>query len=589
MAKITIIEDDSSRVNNLTNSRNIVYVPGYSKMGPVNTPTLCNSRLDFEQLFGDAPFKFNGEYEKSWIYAEELLSAGLPVLYERIYNETGKTKAKAEFEIAKSVAAAEVNTFEYNGTTYYVNEEGTAIYTILLASGEIDTESAVTNNTIDGNVVTIDMDESRVSIDGDIYTITKVATAFELQTLAGNSLTIEAKYFGGLYNDTNVTIDIDTENQTSEVIYNLTITIGNTIITKEFTLNVNNSNYINKIFADNQFVTANFVKTDDFDNDCVLRIGTKQLVGGSDAELVEIEEKLNSTENDSPINKLKDKSLYDVKFITSGGYCGLADEDNKVGKKLIQVAGNRGEALAIIDFANKNEFNKDEMTIVKETFLQTAKTSLGEDENSFGTIVGPSQVVRCECVSDSVLMPGSFIFLKELAKSVVNNPIWLAIAGASRGLVTNHVASEFEVSSATLSKWQDGNQCINPIMNLRSIGQCIFGNRTLMCNPDVDNPSALAFTNVRILCNELKKATKQVCEALMFESNDILLWNNFKSGIQPLLEKMKNNRGLVDYKLDRRTTGKRATLSGVITIMPIEAVESFDIRFSIENATVTVE
>lgn len=60
-------------------------------MGPTNKPTLCNSLAAFTELFGDAPYNFpadsmsadeyayNGDslLEKSWLYATELLRAGI--------------------------------------------------------------------------------------------------------------------------------------------------------------------------------------------------------------------------------------------------------------------------------------------------------------------------------------------------------------------------------------------------------------------------------------------------------------------------------------------------------------------------------
>ena len=76
---------------------------------------------------------------------------------------------------------------------------------------------------------------------------------------------------------------------------------------------------------------------------------------------------------------------------------------------------------------------------------------------------------------------------------------------------------------------------------------------------------------------------------LMFESNDRVLWNNFKSLVEPTLEQMKSNRGITDYKITRLETTKKASVAGLIRIMPIEAVEDFTITFSLEDNVVTVE
>lgn len=76
-----------------------------SPWAPANTPTLCTTKAEFEATFGDEPLIFAtaqaypqfavnaavtgnmyeiGDLEKSYIYAEELLNLGLPVLYEAV-------------------------------------------------------------------------------------------------------------------------------------------------------------------------------------------------------------------------------------------------------------------------------------------------------------------------------------------------------------------------------------------------------------------------------------------------------------------------------------------------------------------------
>lgn len=64
---------------------------------PENVPVFCNSIKSFEHYFGSIPYKFTsnmsiddvveitqGSYDKSYIYAKELISAGIPVYYENV-------------------------------------------------------------------------------------------------------------------------------------------------------------------------------------------------------------------------------------------------------------------------------------------------------------------------------------------------------------------------------------------------------------------------------------------------------------------------------------------------------------------------
>lgn len=106
MAKITIREVDSTNPGVSATNPDVAYVPGYAIKGPVNTPTLCENLSTFQNLFGTRPYMFKqaqaypsefdskakpkkvmyeeDDYEKSYIYACELLSLGLPVIFERI-------------------------------------------------------------------------------------------------------------------------------------------------------------------------------------------------------------------------------------------------------------------------------------------------------------------------------------------------------------------------------------------------------------------------------------------------------------------------------------------------------------------------
>lgn len=114
MAKISMLERDLTTAGNSNVTANVVYVPGYAIMGPVNQPVLCNTLAEFKKTFGPVPYTFKnvqalgegsseykfataGDYEQSYMYAAELVRAGLPVLFERV--GTVDTKATKTFDL----------------------------------------------------------------------------------------------------------------------------------------------------------------------------------------------------------------------------------------------------------------------------------------------------------------------------------------------------------------------------------------------------------------------------------------------------------------------------------------------------------
>ena len=118
MPSINIYERDLTSPYSVDTTPNIVYIPGYANMGPIDTPVLCNTLSEFYSIFGSKPYKFKtaqgypeikegsspneitykfstaatpasslcqvGDSEGSFIIAAELLSKNLPILFERV-------------------------------------------------------------------------------------------------------------------------------------------------------------------------------------------------------------------------------------------------------------------------------------------------------------------------------------------------------------------------------------------------------------------------------------------------------------------------------------------------------------------------
>lgn len=88
---------------------------------------------------------------------------------------------------------------------------------------------------------------------------------------------------------------------------------------------------------------------------------------------------------------------------------------------------------------------------------------------------------------------------------------------------------------------------------------------------------------------DVKKAVYIAAKKFMFEPISETLWLNFKSEIEPLLDKMKTGNGLTDYQVLRKATKEKATICAVIRLWAIEAVEKFDITIELSDSYVNVE
>jgi hypothetical protein len=107
---------------------------------------------------------------------------------------------------------------------------------------------------------------------------------------------------------------------------------------------------------------------------------------------------------------------------------------------------------------------------------------------------------------------------------------------------------------------------------------------TLYAEDDPVNGDLVAshFLNIRQLCSSLKKQIYVACRRFTFDPNSDVLWINFCNAIKPTLEKMKADQGIKDYAIVK-LAGRKAELKARIRIIPIEAVEDFDIEISLED------
>lgn len=290
------------------------------------------------------------------------------------------------------------------------------------------------------------------------------------------------------------------------------------------------------------------------------------------------------------IELLKDRTNYDVKFITTGGYY-LKDIINDINDVMVNVAATRGDCVALIDHEE----------LINKTY--NLKSSIFTNDNNlnakFGAMFTPwctFQMPSYEVFDNSstitrlssINMPGSLAYLLAFGTSVSNNNAnWLAAAGASRGNIPYLKAPLVQLTEADIDSYQERTGIsINPIANISPYGVIVWGNRTL--NNNASGLIASSFLNIRQLCNDIKKELYTTCKYLTFEPNSDFLWVKFKSMITPLLDKMQSGDGISGYQIAKKKSAQKATLTAVIRIYPVEAVEDFEITLELADEATSV-
>ena len=294
--------------------------------------------------------------------------------------------------------------------------------------------------------------------------------------------------------------------------------------------------------------------------------------------------------------KLSDKGLYDVKFLTAGATSTLDIASDMVNK----CASKRGDCIALID--HEQVITPSTGDTIAETVHDLFESLVTDEETPVEVKYAAAFSPWCEFVLDGGkhVLPGSFAFLSSYGQSTKNNPNWYAAAGSTRGQIpalstSGPIYKYGDADCLTLQGREDVNPedgsfetngvqtfAINPISNIRPFGYIVWGNRTLL-NNEIDGLTASSFLNIRNLCCDIKKALYAAARKYTFEQNTDILWVNFCAAVTPLLDKALTGNGIRGYRMIQLPSGVKARLKALVRIVPIEAVEDFDLTLELTD------
>lgn len=279
--------------------------------------------------------------------------------------------------------------------------------------------------------------------------------------------------------------------------------------------------------------------------------------------------------------------------------CQLADFNNNTTIEEADTYGNlagRGDCIALCDIDENmsgHEVNASKsMREILENIGYSAKAI--SSANQYAAIFGPKveYVMSDKAVEDfggNKTFPASFHYLACAARTFGRYKEWYAVAGYNRGISSYSIETTSvklgEIAINTLApRIINGytTKSVNLILHERG-NYYLWGNRTGYA---LDNKGIefRHFLNIRQLCCSIKKQLYTACRQFTFDPNSDLLWINFVNAIKPTLEAMKADQGIKGYTITRTANDKKALLTARIRIVPIEAVEDFDISIYLEDS-----
>ena len=151
---------------------------------------------------------------------------------------------------------------------------------------------------------------------------------------------------------------------------------------------------------------------------------------------------------------------------------------------------------------------------------------------------------------------------------------WFAPAGIERGGV-DCVRAHYITKLADEDTLYEGR--INPIKTFAQDGVKIWGQKNLQINESQLNRIA-----VRRLLLRMRKLIAIACIGLIFEPNDATTKQSFISTVTPILDSIRSNRGISDYRIevnDSIESRERRELPVKIYFKPYNALEYISIDF----------
>jgi hypothetical protein len=246
------------------------------------------------------------------------------------------------------------------------------------------------------------------------------------------------------------------------------------------------------------------------------------------------------------------------------------DNTNLIEDAIEMVEQDRADSLYIVTTPDTNSANEP-LTVeeVSDRMYEQFDSNysctywpwiqINDVENNVYIYVPPTRdVVRNIALTDNIAFP------------------WFAVAGVQRGDV-DCIKARIKLNQPERDVLYANR--INPVATFASEGVKIWGNKTLQVKE-----SALDRINVRRLLLQARKLISSVAIRLLFEQNDDIVRNQFLSLVNPILDNIRSERGLTDFRvvLDASPeSNDRNELCGRIFLKPTKALEFICVEFNV--------
>ena len=250
-------------------------------------------------------------------------------------------------------------------------------------------------------------------------------------------------------------------------------------------------------------------------------------------------------------------------FATPG--INFRDHNSLVTETIDMIENDRADSFYIINAPNVGTVDE-----------VTDEIDLANIDSNYSATYWPWIQIRDNTNSTQLYIPPTAEIVKNVALTDNVAYPWYSVAGYSRGLVS---AIKARIKLTLDMRDLLYKNRVNPIATFSDTGTIIWGNKTLQVKE-----SALDRINVRRLLLRARKLISAVSVRLIFEQNDEKVRDEFLRLTNPILEAIKKERGLYDFRVTVSNDPEDIdtnTLRGKIYIKPTRSLEYIDLEFII--------
>lgn len=285
--------------------------------------------------------------------------------------------------------------------------------------------------------------------------------------------------------------------------------------------------------------------------------------------------------------KLTDKILYQPKFITSGGYTddvAATKDATKIGDAMKNLTEARQDCRALIDLPLGTKLENQQKYATKYAYSQLASNSIIPS----ASICAPW--VYMQIGANTMWTPPSFAYLTLVGGSVsTGGKAYTPKAGLTSGRIMGVIRPEFGIGSDIAEAWQtDGTANINPIMRLQSGDYVIAGNSTLLVIGD-EEVNAFNESSADLAVIEIRRFVYNLGMDLQYQYNSTTAFENFSMKTSKFLDRMASDGTVTDYAIvNMSTNDDPRTLKIKLNVWVAPTIKAIEIYLNVAYGNVTL-